>query len=301
MLIFLYGKDVYRSRKKLQEIVEYYKKVRKSGLNLKVFDFKDADFQDFKNAVCSASMFNEKKLIILKNAFLNFNFQERFLKEKHRYLESKDVFLFYSAQEIPQNNALFRFLKQKARVQEFKPLNTKQLKDWIIQEFRSYKTNITPEALEQLVKFVGNDLWQMSNEIRKLVGFKKKDKTTKQDVELLIRPKIDIDIFRTIDAIASKNNSKALEFIHKHIARGDSPLYLLSMIGYQFRNLLTIKKHCPPAEMHPYVLKKGMNLAKRFSLEELKKIYLKIFQTDLDIKTGRIEAESALDILITEI
>ena len=69
MIFFLYGQDVYRSRAKLREIIEHYKKARKSGLNLKVFDFKKADFQDFKDVIRSVSMFNEKKLIILKNAF----------------------------------------------------------------------------------------------------------------------------------------------------------------------------------------------------------------------------------------
>ena len=36
-------------------------------------------------------------------------------------------------------------------------------------------------------------------------------------------------------------------------------------------------------------------------MPELKKIYQKIFQIDLDIKTGKIEAETALDLLLAEI
>ena len=36
-------------------------------------------------------------------------------------------------------------------------------------------------------------------------------------------------------------------------------------------------------------------------MPQLKKIYQKIFQVDFDIKTGKIEPETALDLLLAEI
>ncbi|PIV65126.1 MAG: DNA polymerase III subunit delta, partial [Candidatus Nealsonbacteria bacterium CG01_land_8_20_14_3_00_12] len=50
-----------------------------------------------------------------------------------------------------------------------------------------------------------------------------------------------------------------------------------------------------------YIIKKSYSLAQKFTIQELKKIYQKIFQVDLDIKTGRVEPEVALDLLIAEI
>ncbi|MCK4782048.1 DNA polymerase III subunit delta [Candidatus Parcubacteria bacterium] len=303
MIIFLYGQDVYRSRKKLREIIEHYEKVRKSGLNLKVFDLfaQVFSFQDFKDVIRSASMFKEKKLIILKNIFSSSDFQEKFLKEKEKYLKSEDVILFYCEEKIAANKPLFKFLKQRAKAQEFKLLEGIELKNWLRREFKSYNSRISPEALEKLIAFVGNDLWRFSNEIRKLVSFKNKKQIERQDVELLVKPKIETDIFKTIDAIALRNKNQALKFLHKHLEKGDSPLYLLSMINFQFRNLLMVKEQSRPVGMHPYVARKSMEQARKFSLEELKKIYLKIFQADLSIKTGRIEAGAALDLLVTGI
>ncbi|KPJ56830.1 hypothetical protein AMJ49_03740 [Parcubacteria bacterium DG_74_2] len=301
MIIFLYGQDIYQSRQKLKEIIEHYRKARKSGLNLKIFDLKEIDFQDFKDVIRSASMFKEKKLIILKNTFSNSDFQEKFLKEKEKYLKSEDVILFYCEEKIAVSNSLFKFLKQYAKAQEFKLLQGIQLKNWIREEFKNYKAKITPEALEKLIDFVGNDLWRMSNEIKKLVNFKKNQEINKQDIKLLIKPKIETDIFKTIDAIALRNKGRALKLLHKHLEKGDSPLYLLSMINFQFRNLLIIKTQCQPVDMHPYVVRKTLQQATRFSLEELKKIYLKIFQVDLNIKTGQMEAGAALDLLIAGI
>ena len=129
----------------------------------------------------------------------------------------------------------------------------------------------------------------------------------------MVRARIETDIFKTIDAIAKRNKKKALALLHKHSEKGDSPLYLLSMINFQFRNLLMIKEksqkvHYPQIgklskelKLHPFVVRKGLRLSENFSFEELKKIYQKLFETDLKIKTGQIEPEMGLDLLITEI
>ena len=317
MLIFLYGQDTYRSRQKLNEIINHYKKIHKSGLNLKYFDGKNLSFQDFKDEIRSVSMFAEKKLAVLKNTFLNKNFKENFLRDSKEFAESKDIVLFYEEEEF-SGDKLFKFLKKHAKSQEFKPLQSQKLKNWVKKGFDDYGIEIREEALEKLINFVGSDLWQMANEIKKLVSYKLKcpnPEISQRDIELLVKPKIENDIFKTIDAIASKNKKQALDLIHKHLEKGDTPLYLLSMINFQFRNLLIVKSQelrrkfyagdvrvlTEKLKMHPYVIQKSTQQTRKFNFEELKKIYQKIFQVDLSIKTGKVEPETALDLFIAEI
>jgi len=327
MIIFLYGQDTYRSRRKLNEIIERYKKIHKSGLNLKYLNLSEKGFEDFKDGFQSISMFAEKKLIILEEAFTNQSFKENFLKNSKKFIDSGDIILFHETKETPRSNPLFKFLKKCAKSQEFKLLEGKNLKNWVKKEIENYKVKINPMALEKLIDYVGNDLWQMANEIGKLVSYKSGKRVDEaiasslpfanarvievKDIELLVKPKIEPEIFKTIDAIASRNKKQALELIHKHLEKGDNPLYLLSMINFQFRNLLTIRdlieKNKSPytlleeATLHPYVIKKSYSQAQKFKIDELKKIYQKIFQVDLAIKTGKVEPETALDIFIAEI
>ena len=151
----------------------------------------------------------------------------------------------------------------------------------------------------------------MANEIKKLVSYKKKGKIEVADIKLLVRPKIETDIFKTIDALAEKKKNLALNLIHNHLEKGDTPLYLLAMINFQFRNLLEVKdlieKNIPyyqiinQSNLHPFIVKKSFQQAKRFTLPQLKKIYQKIFQVDLNIKTGKLDPQTALDLLIAEI
>jgi len=310
MVIFLYGSDTYRSRQKLNEIIEHYKKIHKSGLSFKYFNNESLNFQDFENEIQSTSMFDEKKLIILENATKNKNFKDKFLASLKKFVALNDIILFYETGEVSKNDSLFKFLKKSGQSQEFQPLEGQKLKNWAKKEVKDHKISINPEALDQLINYTGNNLWQLNNELRKLANFKKQEKIELGDIELLVKPEIETDIFKTIEAVALKNKKKALLLIYNHLKKGDSPLYLLSMINFQFRNLLMIKdlteKHYPYSsilkisKLHPFVLKKSWYLVNKFTLPELKKIYQKIFQVDLAIKTGKINPEIALDLVISD-
>jgi len=319
MIYFIYGEDSYRAKRKLEEIILGYKKIHQSGLNLIYINANENDFRDFYGNLKTNSMFAEKKLIILKNVFSDAKFQEEFLENIKNLEDVKDIVIIYEDCLPDQRTKFFKALSGSARsrearqikCQEFNFLQPAMLKKWVIGKFNENGAKINPDALDLLVSSVGSDLWQMANEINKLSNYKKGGVVRKEDVELLVKPNIENDIFTTIDALASKEKRQALSLLHKHLENGDSPLYLLSMISYQFRNLLIIKelmeKRNPYAAiakksgLHPFVVQKSYYLCNQFSMEQLKKIYHKIFQADSDIKTGKVEAETALDLLIAEI
>ncbi|MCX6723295.1 MAG: hypothetical protein NT094_04520 [Candidatus Staskawiczbacteria bacterium] len=336
MIYFIYGQDSFRSKRKLEEIILGYKKIHKSGLNLIYFNvgpasakgYGEASFKYFYSNLKINSMFAEKKLIILRNVFFDLKFCEEFLENIKSLEDSKDIVVVYEDTLPDQRTKFFKALQKNVKCQEFECLSPIQLKKWVAQEFGNNKAKINLDALDLLIEFVKNDLWQMTNEINKLSNYRKftplnsaeggqaKSNLTggvvvkKEDVELLVKPNIDNDIFKTIDALASRNKKLALSLLHKHLDNGDNVLYLLSMITYQFRNLLVIKELqstqpygqiAKKSGLHPFVVQKSFSLCNQFSVEQLKKIYLKIFQVDSDIKTGKIEPELALDLLLAEI
>lgn len=314
MLILLYGPDTYRSRQKLKEIIDEYRENYKSGLNLKILDLKEENFDKIQEESRSLSIFKEKKLVILKNAFSNQEFKEGFLKEKDKFSESKDIFLFYEEKEISPADSLFKFLSKEAKIQEFQLLTGLKLRAWIKKEFEKYGFNPSLQVIDALIFSVGGDSWSLSNEIQKLAAYKTTGENLEiklEDVKALVKSQIEINIFKTIDAISSRNRKEAFRLVHSQIQNGENPSYLLSMINFQFRNLLIIKnlsENNKPyslilkiSGLHPFVVQKSYEQAKRFTSQELKKIYQKIFQADLEIKTGKADPETILDLLITEI
>ena len=268
-------------------------------------------------------------------------FQEDFLKNIENLEDMKDIVIIYEDKAPDKRTKFFKALTKNVptaksrqsrglatksepsrihdpqqvevgtKCQEFNYLQPAMLKKWVVQEFGKNKAKINPDALDLLANFIGSDLWNMANEINKLSNYKTGFIIKKEDVELLVKPNIENDIFKTIDALVSKDKRLALSLLHKHLDDGTVPLYLLSMISYQFRNLLIIKELqdaqkpyafiIKKSGLHPFVAQKIYYLGLQFSMSKLKKIYQKIFQIDSDIKTGKIEAETALDLLLSEI
>ena len=206
---------------------------------------------------------------------------------------------------------LLKFFKNKGEVYKFDFLKATALKDWVKKQFSDLGAKIDSSALTFLVNSTGSDLWRISAEIKKLVAYTGKNKTIKEkDVELLVKPEIEAAIFKTIDAIAAKDKKTALNLLYKHLEKGDSPFYLLTMINFQFRNLLLVKDFetmslpkitAALKSMHPFVVRKSLWLAEKFTMQELEKIYVKLFQMDLAVKTGKIKPEMALELFIADI
>lgn len=319
MIIFLYGPDSFRSRQKLNEIIEQYRKINKGGLSLGRFDAQISGFQEFRDEFRTTPMFKEKKLIVLENVFLKSStssaFREGFLKNFEIFSDSGDIVLIYdNGLEILKTDPLIKVLQKKAKVQEFEFLEGLKLRNWIKKELERQNVEMGERALEKILRFVGNDLWRLSNELQKLANYKfgqKNSEITEKDVELLVKPRVEMEIFETIDAIVSKNKKLAAVLMRKHLEAGDSPLYLLHMMNFQFRNILEVKDllergrfHEPALKklgLHPFVLRKSCSQAQNFSFQEIKKIYQKIFEADFNVKTGKLDPQSALEVFIAEI
>lgn len=308
MIFLIYGSDTYRSRLKLREIIDQYKKSSKRGLNLKYFIGKDLDFKDLQDELRQTSIFKEKKLLILTDVSTNTEFKKKFIKEGKPFADSENILVFYQSDKLKKNDALLTFLKKNGKCQEFEILSGLKLKNWTKRQFVGLRAKINESALDKLILYVGDNLWQMTNEVNKLVNFRNGQEIRSEDVELLVKAKIESNIFKTIEAIASKDKQKALLLLKEHLQEGDTSFYLFSMINFQFRNLLIVKdlleKGLSPfgaVNMHPFVVKKSVALCRRFGFLELKKIYLRLSEIDFDIKVGKIEPETAIDLLISEI
>ena len=277
MIILLYGPDTFRARQKLTEIVEHYQRVHKTGLNLRYFNAHTDNLQEIIDWLRQSPMFQEKKMAVVKNLFQSADNKEK-VKEHISYLEnSENIVVFFEETDI-ENEIIPGVKKQK-----FNFLEGQALRKWIKNQLKKFSVEADWAAIERLIYFVGSNSWQLANEIKKLASYTRQKRISVKDVELLVRPKIETDIFKTVRALAFKDKRKALILIHQHLEKGDSPIFLLAMKTWQFRKLLSERKNT------------------LFTYEELKRIYRKILETEINIKTGKIDPETALYLLITEI
>jgi len=303
MLTLLYGEDTYRSREELKKIIEAHEKASLNWFNFVRIDAKDKEaeiFELIRQTASTTSMFSEKKLIIVENiSFANEDEQKNileFLEKKNTEKDSETTIVFWD-EKMDEKSEIFKFLKNKAKIQKFVPLKDAQLRDWIKERIVGGGGKIEGQALNRLIEYVGNDLWRMANETDKLLDYDKSIKI--ENVELLIKPEIDINVFNIVDALGQKNKNQAIKLIGKYFEKGEDEIRLLGMFVYQFRNLLKIKSSSENPGLHYFVFQKSKEQAKNFSFEELKKIYHRLMTIDLDLKLGRVEPMAALELFVT--
>ena len=310
MIILLYGEDTFRLKQKLKEIISGYKNKHQSGLSFARFGEENFDFSEVKNKIEAVSMFSEKKLIILENPFNEKGFQKMFFEyaKKNKIKNDQDII----AVLFQEGKLAASVLKRKVNMfEEFIPLKGVNLLNWIKKSVSENNGSIDGEAVNELSLRVGNDLWQMNGEINKLISYKKNQLITKEDVILLVKSGINLNIFATIDALASRNKKSALRLLHQHLNQGVNENYLFSMFVYQIRNLLKIKdlmeKGTPfpllasKSGLHPFVVKKTLQQAANFSLIQLQTIYRCLLEIETKTKTGRAGILTALDLFVMEI
>jgi DNA polymerase-3 subunit delta len=313
MIIVFFGENNFITKRKLKETIENYKEKHRSGLGLFSFSNNNFSFDKFKDAVETVSMFDEKKCIVLDNLFFdsrNLEFLTEYF-EKNKIKEDKDIFVIIKEDGLfKKTDKEFKILLEKpAMVYESKKFSNSQLKSWIEKEALLNKASISSVAVSKLILSCKDDLWRLSNEIAKLASYDKK--ITENSVDFLVEQDIESDIFRAIEYLAKKDKINAVNIFYNQISSGKNISYLISMIAFQFRNMLKIKELLDKGvsleliikktKIHPFAVRKILSSLKIYSLEELKKIYKKLLNTDIKIKTSKIDPSVILDDFILNI
>ena len=102
---------------------------------------------------------------------------------------------------------------------------------------------IEPSALRALVLRVGADLWQMDNEIGKLVAYAGDQPITVATVDELVSVSFEGKIFSLIDAVSQRRPTEAIRLLQEERWSGANDHYLMTMLGRQVRILFGRTRH----------------------------------------------------------
>lgn len=315
MILFLHGEDTYRLQEKLRLIRERFLGSPNARFNLREFDAESsADVAEVMKFVKTAPFLSSRRLAILKNFLRSGNKVVRSQLEEllgQKQVPEATIMIFYETGAADRRTVLYRLLNKPKIAEEFAPLSDSRLRAWVESRFFSRKVRIEKTALDKLCAYVGSDLWQMNNEISKLINYREGGLVRDADVELLVRAKLDENVFRLVNAIAAHQTRAALEAVADQRTLGVDAVTLLSRMAYQFRNLIIIwelaregynpMEISAKAKLHPFVVKKAWAEVKKVTLIKLKRIYLDLLVFDYQLKTGKINAEIGLDKLIVSL
>jgi DNA polymerase-3 subunit delta len=241
----------------------------------------------------------------------------QFLEELIKYLPTMPEtarLIFLEGRVLPKGHPVLKLAQSSAtgHVKTFEVPRDRALARWVRSKVGEAEADIEPQAVQALCTFVGDDLFQLHHEIEKLVAYTAGERPISfQDVLLLTPHARQASIFDMVDALGQRDGKTASHIYHTLLDAGDHPLALLAMITRQFRLMIQVKELAPSLithqaiarELHqnPYPIRKILSQSRNFTFPQLRQIYRRLLDTDVEIKTGQIEPTLAIDVLMANI
>lgn len=285
MLLVFHGDNRAEITQQIGKLKDRYLEKAGSDLNFSRIDANDEPVEKLLEQLQVMPFLASSRLVIAENYLTKS--PEKVIDAVTK--KSPDVILALVEEKL--DSKLARQLTG-AKVLEFKSRTGIGLIKWIKEYVEKKGGKISPMAEQLLIDYVGEDQLALRNEIDKLISYNQD--ITGETIQLLITPRIEVNIFELIDAITARNAKKALKLLYELLDSEGSELQLLSMIRKQYRNVMVAKDSgfAPPelaSEMsiHPYVAKKSVEQARHYDLDELKNIYRQIADIDYEVKLGK--------------
>jgi DNA polymerase-3 subunit delta len=271
--------------------------------------------EKFNSASAQGGFLVSKRLIIVKNLLsgkVKKDLAEQLIELLERLKKSDNLFIFWEGGKADKRTVLFKTLSaDKKFSQEFELLEPLPLENWVKNYLTVSGGKISRGALQLLLAYLGNNLWQITGELDKLIAYKNGAEINETDVKTFVAAKINENIFALTDAVAAGNKAVAVKLLQDQLAGGLNEIYLLTMLTRQFRLIAQIMPLIKEGQsenaiarltkQHPFVVKKTMLLAKKFTWEKLKNIYGRLVALDRQFKSTALPPQTLLDLFILEI
>lgn len=258
------------------------------------------------------SLFTSHRIIVIVDFFTHASAADQ--KEMIAALErpTEDVIIFTEGKAPRKNAPLFTWLVNNGTAVQHTLPSGAALDRWVRERAQRHGLRCDAPAVRALALAAGDDLWRLDNEIIKLATYTYGRACTVTDVERLVRDAIASNMFATIEALCTNDRAAALRLLHTQQAAGDKDGHIFAMYAYQIRILLRVASAVEQdgvlqsvviarlLKIHPFVAQKAIAIVQRFPLTRLRAVHHMLATFDRDVKVGKRDAASALDLLVVK-
>ena len=314
MIYLLYGTNYFLIKREIEKI-----KLENNieSIDVNNYNLENTILDNILDDALTLSLFSQKKMIIVDNSYIfTPSVRKKGLDHNidllNKYIENPnpDTILIFviNEEKIDKKKKIVKLIKINGNVIEFNEV--KNIDAFIKNELNDYKMDAV--TINSFVNRVGDNLAIITSEIEKLKLYKNDDKIiTKDDVFNVCSEQIDVDMNELTNSIVSKNISKSLKIYNELIKQGEEPLQIIIRLANQFRIIYQSKELTKKGYsnkdiadilgIHPYRVKKALEISYKFPSKELLSILKKLSRIDEGIKMGNMDKNIALEQFILEI
>lgn len=314
MLYLIHGDNALEQDEALAKILAKYEEPGMAGLNVDTLE-PPLSLSALRHACDTLPFMGENRVVVVRGALGQKNKQwQKEVAEYLPHLPPTTQLVFLERQTLPKRHPVRRLAEKEGRVIHYTVPKSRNLPGWIRKRAKERGCTIEPRATMLLAHNIGTNLRQLDQEIQKLKIYRGGSGTiTLEDVKTMVPYVQGADvIFDMVDALGQRKPRVAMQHLHRLLDAGEQhPLQIFGMIVRQYRLLIQVRwlmeqgltenQIVARLNLHPYVGQKMRSQATFFNLEQLRRAYDLLFESDLTIKTGRLTPEAALDLLVAEL
>lgn len=308
-IYLLYGEENYLKRQYRDRFV---KAMVPDGntMNYSRYEGKKTDIKEVIDLAETLPFFAERRLIVFEDS----GFFKSGGGDLADYINGgmpPATFFIFIESEVDKRSSLYKAVKAKGHITELSAQDDATLRKWILNLARKEKKEISPADAAYFISKVGPDMENITRELEKLFCYCMDRSTlTREDIDAVCVTQITNHIFDMVNAVAERDQKKALALYYDLLALREQPMHILALMSKQYRDLFHVKElskqGCARKEiasragLHPFAAGKYEKLAGRFTSEELRDVMEEIADLDQRIKTGLITDHLAVEVFIVK-
>ena len=304
----LYGEEAYLKK-------QYKDKLTKAILpegdtvNYAYYEGKGIQPGELIDLAETMPFFAERRLIVVENSGFFKNASPE-LADYIRTMPETACFLFVE-NEVDKRGKLYKAVKEKGRIAEMGRQDEKTLLYWIAGNVKKEERQIKESTARYLISLVGTDMENLEKEMEKLFSYTLgKSEITIQDIDDICTSQVTNQIFAMVEAVAAKQQKKALDYYYDLLALKEPPMRILYLLSRQFKLLMEVRdlagkgfdksQIAKTVGLHPFVVGKYMQQCRDFSETELRSILEDAADTEEMVKTGRLNDMMSVELFIVK-
>jgi DNA polymerase III subunit delta len=261
---------------------------------VEAYDAAETSPETVVSACNSRSLFGDGPFVLVRNLDAwNATQKARVLD----YLQnpSPETDLVMLGVKLGAREKLLAAVKKSGEVHDFKQPTGAALVKWSIGHAKKLGLDLPEDVAGELVARCSDDKVRVIGEIEKLALYAE-GTATPEDLEALVRPDLQSNIFRFVDALGAGNRDEALELLEALLGTGEPPLRIVFMVRRQFRLLARARslfeEGTPRPEVAsvlkvpPFVAKKLEEQARRMDEEDLERALALVLDLEGGLKGG---------------
>ncbi len=278
------------------------------GMNTRVFTKDDIDEGAFVDAVQTLPFLADRRLVVCEDTGWFKKTSERALKAFESMPETTHIIFVES--EIDKRSRMYKKIKDRGAVYEMNHPDSAYLSEFALGRIAREDKKIRTRDMEYFLAHIGNDMYNVINEIDKLVSYVGvREIIDREDIDVVTSKQIDDDIFEMVRLAAIGDVQKALRMYEELLSLKEAPIKILILIERQFAQMLevvakrnrgdSIDSIAKDMGLAPFIARKLAEQARIFDVKTLKEKLQYALDIDKYIKSGIISDKLGVEVLIT--